>query len=61
MREVLNEVVRRGLGTPASPEPYRVSPFDSPFQPGVDPQRLNQLVDDLEAEEALERITRDQR
>ena len=30
--------------------PYRVSIFDSAYQPGVDRLRLNQLADELETE-----------
>lgn len=52
LRAVMNETLRRGL---SSQEPrrakrarYRVKPFDSAFRPGVDPERLNQLVDEIE-------------
>jgi hypothetical protein len=31
-----------------------VAPFASPFRPGVDPLRLNRLLDDLEVERASE-------
>lgn len=51
-RRVVDEVLRRGLNAqePArSVTPtYRVETFESPFRAGVDPLRLNQLVDDLE-------------
>lgn len=53
-RKVVNETLRRGLsGQEArSPraKPFRTDTFDSPFRSGVDPLRLNQLADDLEAE-----------
>jgi hypothetical protein len=49
---IVNETLRRGLSTPrprsAKRAPFRVEPFDSAFRPGVDPLRLNQLLDDLE-------------
>jgi hypothetical protein len=53
-RKVVIETLRRGL-TASAPrtsrtEPYRADTFESPFRAGVDPLRLNQLVDDLEAE-----------
>ena len=53
-RRMVEEVLRRGLsGQQAAGPPgpsYRVETFDSAFRPGIDPQRLNQLVDDLEVE-----------
>lgn len=53
-RKVVNETLRRGLSAPvprsSRMEPFRTDTFDSPFRPGVDPLRLNQLVDDLEVE-----------
>ena len=55
-KQVVNDLLRRGLSTPdPSLRPsraFRVKPFESAFRPGVDPARLNQLVDDLEAREA---------
>ena len=46
--------IRRGLAAqelhPPAPAAVRVRPFRSAFRPGVDPQRLNQLVDELEVE-----------
>jgi hypothetical protein len=54
---VVNEAIRRGL---SAQEPrrrrraaFRVVPFDSAFRPGVDPIRLNALVDDLEVQDRL--------
>ncbi|MBN1607119.1 MAG: hypothetical protein JW940_10835 [Polyangiaceae bacterium] len=53
-RKVLNDTLRRGLSaqTHRQPrrEPFRADTFESPFRPGVDPLRLNQLVDDLEVD-----------
>lgn len=52
-KEVVNSVLRRGLAAQEprgeSPRPFRVATFSSPFRPGVDPFRLNQLSDELEA------------
>lgn len=50
---IVNETLRRGLSG-ARPraerrEPYRVETFASAFRPGVDPLRLNQVLDDLDA------------
>jgi hypothetical protein len=54
---VVNAVLRRGLSAQdrqaASPRPFRVEVFSSPFRAGVDPMRLNQLADELEAEAFL--------
>ncbi len=53
-RKVVNDTLRRGLSTQTrrSPrrQPFRADTFDRPFRTGVDPARLNQLLDDLEAE-----------
>ena len=50
-KQVVNDALRRGL-SPALPEAepcYQVTPHRSGFRPGVDPLRLNQLNDSLEA------------
>ena len=54
MKAVLNEALRVGLGAGGkSPRPsaYQVEPHAFGFKAGVDTDRLNQLVDELEAEE----------
>ena len=50
-KQVVNNALRRGLSPVlAEAEPdYEVRPHDSGFRPGVDPLRLNQLNDSLEA------------
>ena len=56
-RSVVNELLRRALsgqGPQRRPEPFRVETFTSAFRPGVDPSKLNQLSDELEAQRALE-------
>ena len=60
-KEVVNERLRIGLGlvTEEPRVPYRVQPHASPFRPGVDPMKLNQLVDELEAEDVLHRVSGD--
>lgn len=53
-KQVVNNALRRGL-SPAAPQPrtsYRVAPHRSGLRPGVDPLRLNQLNDALEANDA---------
>ena len=58
-KAVVNEVMRRGLMTGEKPvpdrEPFRVESVRRGFLPGIDPLKLNQLVDELEADEFLER------
>ena len=53
-RQVVNDALRRGL-SPVARETvaprYRVVPNRSGLAPGVDPLRLNQLSDELEAED----------
>lgn len=61
-KEAVNSVLRRGFVAPESRQArgrrVRVEVFDSAFRTGVDPLRLNQLSDDLEAEEAASRLRR---
>ncbi len=54
LKDVVNQALRVGLGVggqPLRPRPFRVEPHSFGFRPGVDPDRLNQLVDELEVEE----------
>jgi len=54
MKSVVNETLRRGLGLAEArvePPHFEVRPHSFGFKPGVDRDRLNQLVDELEAEE----------
>jgi predicted DNA-binding ribbon-helix-helix protein len=58
-KEVLNDVLRRGLTAQErmeAPKPFRVAAFRSAFRPGVDPLKLNQLSDELEVQHAADRI-----
>ncbi len=52
-KEVVNSVLRRGLAAQESRaepgHPFHVEVFRSLFRPGVDPLKLNQLADELEA------------
>ena len=52
-KAVVNEAIRRGLSLGDAPlgngrEPFVVEPQACGFMPGIDPLRLNQLVDELE-------------
>jgi hypothetical protein len=60
-KQTLNEVVRRGLVSHeprAKRERYVVTPHRGGFRPGIDPQRLNQLVDQLEVDDFISEARR---
>lgn len=61
-REVVNEALRRGLfgqgPRRSKPKAFRLETFSSALRPGVDPMKLNQLVDELEAQRAREKLAR---
>jgi hypothetical protein len=61
MKDVVNEALRVGLSQPPpkSNAPYRVQPFSLGLKPGIDPDKLNQVLDEMEAEQALERLRAD--
>jgi hypothetical protein len=62
-KEVVNEALRRGLltgATPVSPPGrFRVRPKACGFQPGVDLRKLNQLLDEMEIDHAGVVVIRD--
>lgn len=61
MKVLVNEALRLGLGLkgkPARPARFEVRPHAFGFEPGVDLDRLNQLVDELESEETSDRLKR---
>ncbi|HUF62570.1 MAG TPA: hypothetical protein VMN36_10895 [Verrucomicrobiales bacterium] len=51
-KAVVNHALRKGLGmeAPKRSKPFRVKPHSSRLLPGIDPTKLNQLVDELEVE-----------
>jgi hypothetical protein len=52
-KEVVNRTIRAGLGEQARPHSGSVPktiPHSFGLRPGIDPDKLNQLVDELEAE-----------
>ena len=52
-KQIINETLRRGmapLSKKAEAPEFRVVPNASGLVPGVDPQKLNQFCDQLEAE-----------
>jgi hypothetical protein len=55
-KEVVNAVIRQGLSAGAQPSaaehlPFVVQPKACGLQPGIDPLRLNQLLDQLDVEQ----------
>lgn len=55
-KEVVNAVIRQGLSAGAQPSaaedrPFVVQPQACGLRPGIDPMRLNQLLDQLEIEQ----------
>jgi hypothetical protein len=61
LKAVVNRALRVGLGMtdkPVRPRPFRVEPHPFGFRAGVDLDRLNQLADELEAEEAGAKLSR---
>ena len=59
MKAVLNDALRIGLGArgkPPRPPEFKVDPHPFGFKPGVDADRLNQLVDELEVEELARKL-----
>ena len=61
MKTVINEALRLGLGMtgkPPRPKRFKVRPHAFGFKPGIDLDRLNQLADELEAEEFSAKLER---
>ena len=53
LKQVVNDTLRRGMSPEAGKTPaseYRVVPNHSALAPGIDPLKLNQLNDQLDAE-----------
>ena len=53
LKVIVNEALRKGLGLTSAKrtKPYRLKPHSSGFVAGIDPGKLNQLADELEAGE----------
>lgn len=61
MKAVVNDALRAGLGAGGKPPRaplYKVEPHDFGFRPGVDTDRLNQLVDETEVDRLVRKIGR---
>jgi hypothetical protein len=61
LKALVNEALRLGLGLtgkPARGARFEVRPHAFGLKPGVDLDRINQLVDELEAEETARKLGR---
>lgn len=60
LKQVVNEALRVGLSSTEKRRKvrFKVEPHSFQFKPGIDTNKLNQLVDDLEAEEFLKKMSR---
>ena len=61
MKAVVNGALRRGLGMrgkSAQPPRYEVETHAFGLKPGIDVDRLNQLLDEMEADEVARRLTK---
>lgn len=54
LKGVVNDVLRIGLGLAeesVEPSQFRIRAFVDGLQPGIDPEKMNQIADETEAEE----------
>jgi hypothetical protein len=61
LKTLVNDAIRLGLGlTSRQPKASRftVEPHAFGLRPGIDPDRLNQLIDELEVDETSTRLDR---
>ena len=60
-KEIVNETLRQGLSAKPKAKPtevFRVEARALGLRPGIDPNKLNQLVDELEVQEFLAKMRR---
>jgi len=61
LKTLVNEALRLGLGLSGKPVPaprFEVRPHAFGFRPGVDLDRMNQLMDALESEQTARKLGR---
>ena len=61
MKAVVNDALRAGLGIRSKPRRvpvFKVEPHAFGFKPGIYTDRLNQLVDEMEADEVARKLAR---
>lgn len=55
MKQVVNDALRRALGSTAvRDQPYVLTPHESAVRPGFDPSGFNRLADELEDDAVLD-------
>jgi len=61
LKETVNQTLRFGFKTVAQQKkraPFKVIPHSFGFKPGIDLNRLNHLVDELEAEDYVRKMSK---
>jgi hypothetical protein len=61
LKALVNDAIRLGLGLTGRPPKasrFIVQPHAFGLRPGIDPDRLNQLIDELEVDETSRRLDR---
>ena len=60
LKQVINEALRAGLSSTQEEKevPYKVEPYPFEFKPGIDTDKLNQLLDELEVEDFRRKMRR---
>lgn len=58
LKDLVNRTLRAALAAKHEGERFVVRPHASQLVPGIDPARMNQLVDELEVEEHLDDLRR---
>ncbi len=61
MKVLVNEALRMGLGLAARterPPKFEVQPHSFGLRPGIDRDRMNQLLDEMEVEETARKLSR---
>jgi len=61
LKETVNQALRSGLKAVEQEKkraPFKVIPHSFGFKPGIDLNRLNQLVDELESEEYVRKMSK---
>jgi len=60
LKRAVNETLRAGLAARRSPTrmKFKVGPRPCGLKPGIDPNKLNQLLDELQVEESRGKLAR---
>ena len=62
-KQIVNDALRKGLASldePRKTKPFRIKPVSMGVKPGIDYDKLNQLLDEMEAEHTVSK-TKDKR